>query len=308
MIMKTFTIRAKPPYNFDLQWKFYSSEKPQPEIYKDGIWRRAFYIEDKLIPVAVSFIGTVDEPNLKVDVFTEINDKEEKHIYRKITDIFRLENDLTELYDFMDTDNVLSKIKKELYGLRPPGMGASIFEGAIKAIIQQQISLQVAYVMTGSLVKRFGNKTKINDVHYYDFPSPEVLANADETELKKCKLSHQKVRYIKEFASEIINGYDLEKIREIDNERAINELMKFKGIGRWSAELILAATLGRMDIGVPDDLGARKAVSYFYFNGKLQSGEKVREFMNRWGKFKGWMVYYLICAMEHKKQRKKKFK
>jgi len=39
--------------------------------------------------------------------------------------------------------------------------------------------------------------------------------------------------------------------------------------------------LGRMDLCVPDDLGARKAVSYFYFDGKLQSGDTVREFTER---------------------------
>jgi len=80
------------------------------------------------------------------------------------------------------------------------------------------------------------------------------------------------------------------------NEEAIEELMKFKGIGRWTAELILITTLGRMDLCVPDDLGARKAVSYFYFDGKLKSGEAVRKFTERWGEFKGWVIYYLICA------------
>ena len=54
-----------------------------------------------------------------------------------------------------------------------------------------------------------------------------------------------------------------EKIGKMNNEEAIEELMKFKGIGRWTAELILITTLGRMDLCVPDDLGARKAVSHF---------------------------------------------
>nr|MDO8063813.1 hypothetical protein [Candidatus Freyrarchaeum guaymaensis] len=61
--------------------------------------------------------------------------------------------------------------------------------------------------------------------------------------------------------------------------------------------------MGRMDLCVPDDLGARKAVSYFYFDGKLQSGDTVRKFTERWGEFKGWIIYYLICAynMEERK-------
>jgi len=200
------------------------------------------------------------------------------------------------LYNFMDRDEILLEIKNKLYGLRPPGIGASIFEGAIRVIIQQQISLRVAYVMTGELVRRFGEKIEINGEPYYDFPSPQVLANADENELRKCKLSRQKSRYIKELALKVADGYDLENIGKMNNEEAIEELMKFKGIGRWTAELILITTLGRMDLCVPDDLGARKAVSYFYFDGKLQSGNAVRKFTERWGEFRGWIIYYLICA------------
>ena len=293
----SFDLQPTTPYNFDLQWKFYSSSKdPQPEIYKDGIWRRSFKIGDRLVPVEVTSIGTVEKPKLRINTFSKLNAKEKSYLSDKIADIFRLRDDLRALYDFMDQDSILRKIKKELYGLRPPGIGANIFEGAIRVIIQQQISLRVAYVITGTLVRRFGEKIEINGEAYYDFPSPQVLANADETELRKCKLSRQKARYIRDLALKVVNGYDLEKIRKMNNEEAIEELMKFKGIGRWTAELILITTLGRMDLCVPDDLGARKAVSYFYFDGKLQSGDIVRKFTERWGEFKGWIIYYLICA------------
>jgi len=300
----SFELLPTPPYDFDLQWKFYSSSKePQPEIYKGGIWRRAFKIGDRLVPVKVTFIGTVEKPRLRVNAFSKLNTKEKRYLSDKIMSIFRLRDDLRALYDFMEQDEILRKIKKELYGLRPPGIGASIFEGAIRVIIQQQISLRVAYVMTGELVRRFGEKIEIDGEPYYDFPSPQALASADENELRKCKLSRQKAKYIKGLALKVANRYDLEKIGKMNNEEAIEELMKFKGIGRWTAELILITTLGRMDLCVPDDLGARKAVSYFYFDGKLQSGNVVRKFTERWSEFKGWVIYYLICAynMESRK-------
>ena len=293
----SFELLPTPPYDFDLQWKFYSSSnEPQPEVYKDGIWRRSFKIGDRLVPVEVTSVGTVEKPRLRINAFSKLDAKEKRYLSDKIADIFRLRDDLRALYDFMEQDEVLRKIKEKFYGLRPPGIGASIFEGAIRVIIQQQISLQVAYVMTGTLVRRFGEKIEIDGKPYYDFPSPQVLANTDENELRKCKLSRQKARYIRELALKVANGYDLERIGGLDNEEAIEELMKFNGIGRWTAELILITTLGRMDLCVPDDLGARKAVSYFYFGGKLQSGDMVREFTERWGEFKGWIIYYLICA------------
>ena len=228
----SFELQPIAPYNFDLQWKFYSSFKdPQPEIYKDGIWRRAFKTGDRLVPVKITSVGTVEKPKLRVIAFSKLDAKEKKHLSDKIADIFRLRDDLRALYDFMEQDEMLRKIKKELYGLRPPGIGASIFEGAIRVIIQQQISLRVAYVITGALIGRFGEKIEIDGELYYDFPSPQVLASADENELRKCKLSRQKARYIRELALKVVDGYDLEKIKKMKNEEAIEELMKFKGIG-----------------------------------------------------------------------------
>jgi len=246
--------------------------------------------------VEVTSVGTVEKPKLRVNASSKLDAKEKRYLSDKIADIFRLRDNLRALYEFMNKDEILYRVKNELYGLRPPGIGASIFEGAIRVIIQQQISLQVSYVMTGELVKRFGEKIEIDGEPYYDFPSPQVLANANENELRKCKLSRQKSRYIKELSLKVADGYDLEKIGKMNNEEAIEELMNFKGIGMWTAELILITTLGRMDLCVLDDLGARKAVSHFYFDGKLQSGDTVRKFAERWGEFRGWIIYYLICA------------
>ena len=131
---------------------------------------------------------------------------------------------------------------------------------------------------------------EVDGEEYYDFPSPEVLANASEEDLKKCKLSRQKARYIKEFAQAVVDGYNLNKLETMSNDEAIEELIKFKGLGMWSAELILVTSLGRMALSVPDDLGMRKAVSYFFFDNVLQSSQTVREFSNNGGNLKVGLV------------------
>ena len=75
----SFELQPTPPYNFDLQWKFYSSSKePQPELYKNGTWRRAFKIEDRLIPVEITSIGAVEKPKLRVNAFSKPDAKEKK--------------------------------------------------------------------------------------------------------------------------------------------------------------------------------------------------------------------------------------
>jgi len=71
--------------------------------------------------------------------------------------------------------------------------------------------------------------------------------------------------------------------------------MKFKGVGRWTAELTVVTSTGK-DVLPADDLGARRAVSKFYFRGRMISGEKLRDFSNKWSEFRGAITYYLICA------------
>ncbi len=154
----SFELKPKAPYDFDLHWKFYSSSEPQAETYKNGVWRRLIKIENRLFPVAVSSVGTVDKPRLKINIYSKISAAEKKELSDKITYFFKIRNDVTELYEFMDRDKVLRKVKNQLYGLRPPGIGLGIFESIVRVIIQQQISLHVAYVMTGALVRRFGEK------------------------------------------------------------------------------------------------------------------------------------------------------
>ena len=77
--------------------------------------------------------------------------------------------------------------------------------------------------------------------------------------------------------------------------------MKLKGIGRWTAEYILVRGLGR-NVVPADDVAMRKAISEFYFGGKELSGEETREFVQKWGKYRGLSAFYLLYARRHRKR------
>ena len=98
----------------------------------------------------------------------------------------------------MEKDPILRKLKQKFYGLRPFRY-ATVFEGIIKSIIQQQISLIVSMHMTHRLIERFGDRVKVGKEEFYEFPSPNSLSNASIEELKRCGLSEQKAKYIKNF-------------------------------------------------------------------------------------------------------------
>ncbi|RLI26249.1 MAG: hypothetical protein DRO52_02835, partial [Candidatus Hecatellales archaeon] len=189
-------------------------------------------------------------------------------------------------------------IKQALYGFGRAGlMTANLYEGIVKAIIQQQISLRVAEHLTANLVEKFGDYVAFQGEKVYDFPSAEVLAEARIEELRGCGLSWKKAEYVKAFSREVSTGaFNPEELYRLSPEEIVKRLTAFKGLGRWSAELVMAASMG-LNVIPADDLGVRRAVSYYYFDGKLQSGETVRRFAEeRFGEFKLDVIVYLLMA------------
>jgi len=289
-------IKPNPPYNFDLHLKSFSFSKPQPEAYENGTWKRALRLNSgKLVALEVKSIGSAKKPKLEVTILSRITPAEKKEIKDKLSWIFNTKAELTELYNFMGKDPILKEVRQKLYGLRPFNY-STVFEGLLKSIIQQQISVIGSMYITNRLVEKFGEKVKVGKEVYHEFPSPESLTKANIEDLKKCGLSRQKSSYIQGISKKIIQDkIDLEKWKGLPSERIIEKLMNFKGVGRWTAELTVVTSTGK-DVLPADDLGARRAVSKFYLKGKLMSGEKLREFSKIWDKFRGIITYYLICA------------
>ena len=129
-----------------------------------------------------------------------------------------------------------------------------IFYSLCKSIIGQQISVQAA----SSVFKKFEKACngKIN------FKKINKLKPGD---LKKCGLSRQKVKGIKELAIKFENrSFNPRKIKFMSDEEAIIYLSSLRQIGRWSAEMILLFTLNRPDIWPIQDIGLLRSISNNY--------------------------------------------
>ena len=253
--------------------------------------------------VSLRSVGTVRKPKLEVTVESKskISKKEDKEITSKVSHIFGLEQDLEGFYSFAEKDPVLRRAVRDFHGLRGYSEPA-VFETIVIAILEQQVTLNYARKMRELLIKKFGDKLEVNDQVYYAFPSPEALGKASIEELKKCGLSGYKASYIKEISKSIFKGeFNPEKLRQLSTRKAMESLMKLKGIGRWTAEYILARGLGRNVIPA-DDVALRKATSEFYFSGKELSGEEIREFAQKWDKYRGLSAFYLLYARRHRKR------
>ena len=156
--------------------------------------------------------------------------------------------------------SILSKkdkvMKKLIYSYKDGSLVTrnDVFFSLCKSIIGQQISVAAA----NSVFLKFEKicKGKITAKNVNKLPAKK---------LKRCGLSRQKVRGIKDLAKKIIlKKFKPHLIKKMDDEEAIEYLSNLKQIGRWSAEMILLFTFNRSNIWPLQDIGLLRAISNNY--------------------------------------------
>ena len=126
----------------------------------------------------------------------------------------------------------------------------------------------------------------------------DVLAKTPDETFRACGLTLRKGEYIRGIAQQILAGdLDPEAFRGYpDTESIIAELVKVRGIGRWTAELTILRGLHRPDAFPADDVGVRRFISRYYRDGGKITSADARIFAERWGAWKGFAAYYLEVA------------
>ncbi len=158
--------------------------------------------------------------------------------------------------------------------------------------------MKVARVFQFRLIKMYGESLEIGGSKYHAFPIPQALAKADQSDLRGIGLSTKKAEYVRDVAKAVADGdIDLEGLRKMrDAEKVIEELTSRRGVGRWTAELVMIRGMARFEAVPADDLGVRRSISRFFFHGKPVSTEMVRELSDGWGIWKGLGIFYVIMA------------
>ena len=193
-------------------------------------------------------------------------------------------NDYYPLNFLSEKDYTLSVLIKSIgkYSLE---LHSDPFESLLKSIIYQQLSGKSAI----AIYKRF--------LDYYDgrIPQPEqIIATPNELFRTKIGLSYRKIEYIKDLSSRIsTKKLDLSLLPTISDEQVIAELIKVKGIGRWTAEMFLIFSLGRQDIMPLGDLGVRKAIKKLYNLSQLPDSQYILKISSSWKPYRSIATWYL---------------
>ena len=184
-------------------------------------------------------------------------------------------------------DNVMRILIKK-YNEKNLTTRKDIFFSLCKSIIGQQISVAAA----NSVFKKFKKicKGKIN---------PSTVKKITTQKLKRCGLSRQKAKGIKELSIKFSNkSFNPNLIKKMDDEEAIIYLSSLRQIGRWSAEMILLFTFNRENIWPIQDIGLLRAISNNYKKKYLPPNSFVMHLQKKFSPYCSVATWYLWRSID----------
>ena len=174
-------------------------------------------------------------------------------------------------------------------GLKPRRV--STFQSLTRAIIHQQLSGKAA----GTIFARFRNLYPEKR-----FPSAGDVLGTPPEKLREVGLSRAKATYIMDLAARVSDRTvpGLKACEKLTDEELILRLTEVKGVGRWTAEMLLIFNLGREDLLPVDDLGVRRGFQLANGHEEMPVAGALAEYGRRWSPYRSFAALYLWKAAD----------
>ena len=192
-------------------------------------------------------------------------------------------------------DPVLARILDEIgpFGmrLRP---ATSVFAALAEAIAYQQLNGKAAAAIFARVCALFPQKAL----------TPERMLRISDEQLRGAGLSRNKLLSLRDLAQKAKDGAipTLAEARGMPDETIIERLSAVRGIGRWTAEMLLIFRLGRSDVLPVDDYGVRQGFAIAYKR-ELPSPKELTAYGDRWRPYRTVASWYLWRVAERAKAR-----
>jgi DNA-3-methyladenine glycosylase II len=152
-----------------------------------------------------------------------------------------------------------------------------------QSIISQQISGKAAKAVAARLLKALRKRSI----------TPSGLLRLSDEAMREAGLSANKARSLRDLAEKVQSReVPLRRLRHMDDEDVIAHLIPVRGIGRWTAEMFLIFSLGRMDVLPVDDFGLRCGVRDVYTLPELPDTKNLIERAEPWRPFRSIATWY----------------
>jgi 3-methyladenine DNA glycosylase/8-oxoguanine DNA glycosylase len=159
-----------------------------------------------------------------------------------------------------------------------------VFQALLRSITYQQLSGSAARAIHARILALFPAKK----------PTPRALLKLPAKKLRAAGLSIQKIEYVRDLARKCLDGtIDPKRFPKMSSEEIIEHLTAVKGVGQWTAHMVLIFTLQRPDILPTGDLGIKKGFQTAYKLRKLPTKEQMEKIAAPWKGHESIASWYL---------------
>jgi DNA-3-methyladenine glycosylase II len=290
-------VEAIPPYSFELTlrkpagWWWSTTD----EIYKNDTCWTLTRFKGELLGLKLQSTGTLQKPRIHCTIYskTKPDASQKKGIARMVKRALKTQEDLTEFYKLSQQDTILSSTVKDLYGMHTVGW-PELFSALILAVTLQMAPMKRSNQMMELLIANFGDQASFDGKNMPYWPSAETIAALTVEELKtKAKLGYRATNLIAIAKALQSNFPTMEELWDMEPEEAKKKLLTLRGIGEYSAELVMPRT------GFPLDVWSAKIFHVLFFGKEPENPRKAIPLLKqraeeRWGKWRGYAFVYVL--------------
>ena len=176
---------------------------------------------------------------------------------------FGLNDDLTQIAQFIGKDDYMRKALQRFEGLRI--VRQMPWECLISFICATYKSIAAIELMLQKISQKYGEKKVFDGLTFYTFPTVEKLANASEGGLRECGLGYR-AKYVQATSKKICEEkINLESLKALSYLDARNALLEFSGVGLKVADCVLLFSFGKFE-AFPVDVWVKRVILDHYQN------------------------------------------
>ena len=160
-----------------------------------------------------------------------------------------------------------------------------LYQRLVVSLVRQQVSMDAAAAIRERLFDSFTI-------------TPSAMLDADSTALRDVGLSEAKVEYVKASARAFQDrGWDHEYFEGMTDDAVVSEVTEIRGVGPWTADMVLLFGLGREDVFPVGDLGIRRGMELLFDDAEMTRAE-MRAEAERWGPYRSYASLYVWRVAE----------
>src|SRR3954469_16798367 len=179
------------------------------------------------------------------------------------------------------------------YKIKPGGV-VRPFEALAESIAYQQLSGKAAATIWGRVRALYPRRKNLD---------PKLVLDTPDEKLRAAGLSRSKVAALKDLAAKTLDGTvpNSRALAKMSDDEIVERLTQVRGIGRWTAEMLLLFDLGRLDVWPVSDYGVRKGFAKTFGKRKLPDPKQLMKLGEKWRPYRSVAAWYFWRALDEPK-------